>query len=98
MYERVPMTQESYNKKKEQLENMESVQMPKIVEQIAVARAEGDLKENAEYHGQREAQGMLQAQINDLKDQLSRAQIVDPSNLPKDEIRFGAIVKVLENL
>ncbi len=96
MYERVPMTQESYNKKKEQLENMESVQMPKIVEQIAVARAEGDLKENAEYHGQREAQGMLQAQINDLKDQLSRAQIVDPSNLPKDEIRFGATVKVLD--
>ena len=96
MYERVPMTQESYDKKKQKLEEMENVQMPKIVEQIAIARAEGDLKENAEYHGQREAQGMLQAQINDLKDQLSRAQIVDTSKLPNDEIRFGARIKVLD--
>ena len=68
--------------------------MPKIVEKIAAARAEGDLKENAEYHGQREAQGMLQAKINQLKDQLSRATIIDTSKIPKDEVAFGATVKV----
>ena len=96
MYERVPMTQEAYDKKKAQVVDMENVQMPQIVKAIAVARAEGDLKENAEYHGQREAQGMLQARIHDLKDQLSRAQIVDPSNLPTDQIRFGAKVRVLD--
>ena len=62
--DRVPMTQEAYNKRKVEIEHMENVDMPKIAEKIAEARAEGDLKENAEYHAQREAQGMLQAKIN----------------------------------
>jgi len=70
--------------------------MPIIAEKIAAAREEGDLKENAEYHGQREAQGMLQAKINDLKSKLSRASIVDPSQIPKDEVAFGAKVTVLD--
>ena len=55
--------------------------MPKIAEKIAAARDEGDLKENAEYHAQREAQGMLQAKINQLKSQLANASIVDPSKI-----------------
>ena len=70
--------------------------MPKIAEKIAEARAEGDLKENAEYHAQREAQGMLQAKINDLKSRLARAAIVDPSKIPKDEVAFNATVRVLD--
>ena len=94
--ERVPMTQEAYNKRKAEIEEMENVQMPKIAEDIAAARAEGDLKENAEYHAQREKQGLLQARINDLKSRLSRAQIVDPAQIPKDEVAFGATVKVLD--
>ncbi len=94
--ERVPMTQENYNKFRDQVEDMENVQMPKIAEDIAVARAEGDLKENAEYHAQREKQGLLQAKINELKSRLSRAQIVDPSQIPHDEVAFGATVKVLD--
>ena len=96
MVERVPMTQESYNKRKSEIAEMENVQMPQIAEDIALARAEGDLKENAEYHAQREKQGMLQARINDLKSRLSRAQIVDPNQIPKDEVAFGATVKVLD--
>ena len=67
MVDRVPMTQEAYNKRRAEIEEMENVQMPKIAEDIATARAEGDLKENAEYHAQREKQGLLQARINDLK-------------------------------
>ena len=94
--ERVPMTQEAYNKRRAEIEEMENVQMPKIAEDIAAARAEGDLKENAEYHAQREKQGLLQAKINELKSRLSRAQIVDPSQIPQDQVAFGAKVKVLD--
>ncbi|MFP6602481.1 MAG: transcription elongation factor GreA, partial [Pirellulaceae bacterium] len=61
---------------------------------IAAARAEGDLSENAEYHAQREAMGMLQAKINLMRSELARASIVDPSKLPKDEVVFGATVTV----
>lgn len=92
--DRIPMTQEGYNKIKADVEHLEAVEMPIIAERIAAARAEGDLKENAEYHGQRERQGMLQAKINLLRDKLARASIVDPSKLPKDEVAFGSTVRV----
>ena len=96
MVERVPMTQEAYNKRMEEVEELENVTMPQIAEDIALARAEGDLKENAEYHAQREKQGMVQAKINELKGRLARAQIVDPSQINTDEIAFGAQVTVID--
>ena len=91
---RVPMTRQGYEKIKADLYEMEHEQMPQIEKRIADARAEGDLKENAEYHGARESQGMLQAKINLLKDKLKRADIVDTSKLPKDEVVFGCTVVV----
>lgn len=94
MTDYVPMTREGYDKIKAEIDHFENVEMPKIAEKIAAARAEGDLKENAEYHGQREAQGMLQAKINMLRGKLARASIVDPSTLPKDEVGFGSTVVV----
>ena len=94
MSDRIPMTQEGYNKIKAEVEQLEKVEMPVIAEKIAEARAEGDLKENAEYHGQRERQGMLQAKINLLKSKLANATIVDTSKIPKDEVGFGAMVTV----
>src|ERR1041384_6173125 len=94
MSERIPMTRAGYNKIKAELNVLENEQMPEIEKRIATARAEGDLKENAEYHGARESQGMLQAKINLLRDKLSRARIVDASNLPKDEVVFGSTVVV----
>jgi transcription elongation factor GreA len=89
-----PMTRAGFQKLKAELEHMEGVQMPAIAEKIGEARAEGDLRENAEYHAQREAQGLLQAKINLLKTKLSKAQIIDPSTLPKDQVSFGATVVV----
>lgn len=64
MSDRIPMTQEGYNKIQAEVEHLERVEMPLIAEKIADARSEGDLKENAEYHAQREAQGLMQAKIN----------------------------------
>jgi transcription elongation factor GreA len=92
----VPMTREAYERKRTEVELMEGDQMSAITEKIAEARAEGDLKENAEYHAQREAQGLLQAKINQIKGELSRAQIIDMANVPRDEVAFGATVKVLD--
>ena len=94
--ERVPMTQEAYSEKQKEVENLENVVMPEIAEAIAAARDEGDLKENAEYHAQREKQGMTQARINMIRDRLARAQIVDPADVPRDIIAFGATVTVLD--
>ena len=94
MSERVPMTRAGFDKLKAELNEMENEQMPVIEKRIAAARAEGDLSENAEYHGARESQGMLQAKINLLRDKLARADIVDTSKLPKDQVVFGVTVKV----
>ena len=94
MHDSVPMTRDNYNNIKERVSKLENEDMPAIAEKIAEARAEGDLKENAEYHAQRENQGKLQATINRLKDQLARASIVDMSQLPKDEVVFGCTVTV----
>ena len=90
----IPMTRSGFNKLKADLERMEGVEMPAIAEKIGAARSEGDLKENAEYHAQREAQGLLQARINLIKSKLSKANIIDPSTLPKDQVSFGATVVV----
>jgi transcription elongation factor GreA len=90
------MTQDAYNRLKAEVNEMENVQMPAIAEKIAEARAEGDLKENAEYHAQRENQSHLHRKIQERKSRLSRAQIVDTSLVPKDEVAFGAQVKVLD--
>lgn len=97
MYDPIPMTREGYNRLKKEIERLENEEMPVILDRLATARAEGDLKENAEYHGARESQGLLQAKINDLKNRVGRAQIIDQSMIPRDEIRFGAsiVVKLL---
>ena len=94
MDELIPMTRGGYDKLKADVEAMENVQMPAIAEKIAAARAEGDLRENAEYHAQREAQGLLQAKINLIRTKLSKAMIIDPATLPKDQVSFGATVIV----
>ncbi|ADB15708.1 transcription elongation factor GreA [Pirellula staleyi DSM 6068] len=90
----IPMTREGYAKLKAELDRMENVDMPDITQKIADARAEGDLKENAEYHAQREAQGLLQAKINLIRNKLSKASIIDPSTMPRDQVSFGTTVLV----
>lgn len=94
MNDSVPMTAEGYARLKSEIERMENEEMPPIIERIALAREEGDLRENAEYHGARESLALLKAKINDLKDRVNRAQIIDPNDMPRDEVRFGATVVV----
>ncbi len=90
----IPMTREGFDKKKADLERMKGFEMVEITKRVATARDMGDLSENAEYHAAREDQGMLQARIRLLEDELARAYIVDPASLPKDTVVFGAKVTV----
>ena len=94
MSDRIPMTRAGYDKLKVEVEQLETVEMPKLAQRVAAARSEGDLSENAEYHGARESQGMLQAKINVLRDKLARAVIVERAKEAGDEVVFGATIRV----
>ena len=69
---------------------------PRIVDAIEEARSHGDLSENAEYHAAKERQGQVEAQIAELEDRVTRAQIIDPATLSGDRIVFGATVTVID--
>jgi len=90
------MSKDGYDKLKARLDKMKTEDMPRIAEQIAEARGFGDLSENAEFHAAVEAQGMLQARINDLQNQLGQAYIIDKPNTPSDRVVFGSKVRVLD--
>ena len=92
--DRIPMTREEYDGLKAKIDHMQNVLMIEVTKRVATARDMGDLSENAEYHAAREDQGMLQAKINHLKNELSRADIVDLNNVAKDVVAFGAKVRV----
>jgi len=94
--DRIPMSKEGYDKKKAELDQLKHVELAQVTDQVAEARAFGDLSENAEYHAAREKQGQIQAKISQLEDQLARAYIVDKSTLPTDSVVFGSKVKVLD--
>ena len=76
------------------LENEFRIELPR---EILKARAHGDLKENAEYHAAKERQGQVEAQIADLEDKVSRANIIDPASLSGERIIFGATVTLLDD-
>ncbi|MCX7412692.1 MAG: transcription elongation factor GreA [Planctomycetia bacterium] len=92
--DRIPMTRVGYEKLKAEVDHLNSVEMPRLAQQVAAARSEGDLSENAEYHGARESQGMMQAKINVLADKLARAVIVERPKEATDEVVFGSTVVV----
>jgi len=92
--ERVPMTRIGYDKLKAEVDHLNSVELPKILQRLGTARAEGDLGENAEYHGAHESRMLMEARINALRDKLSRAVLIDPSQFPTDAVAFGCKVTV----
>lgn len=90
----IPMTQTAYDKVAEELEVLKKQERPAIIAEIAAARAQGDLSENAEYHAAKEKQGHLEDRIQELEDKLARAEIVTASAADADHIIFGAQVEV----
>ena len=82
------MSEEGYNKLLADLKELEAVERPKIVADIAEARDKGDLSENAEYDAAKEAQGMLEMKINKLKAIIADAKIIDESKLKTDSVQI----------
>lgn len=95
--EKFQITKQGYERLKSEIDNLKNFERPNIIKQIAAARELGDLRENAEYHSAKDKQGFIEAQIADLEDKFSRAEVIDISQLSGAKIRFGATVK-LENL
>ena len=88
------MTKEGYKKKMEEIAYLETVKRPEISRAIAEARDKGDLSENAEYDAAKEAQGMLEMKISQLKDLVASARILDESKLNCDEVQILNKVKI----
>ena len=96
MAERVPMTRDGHAKLERELKQLKSAERPKIVKEIELARAHGDISENAEFHAAKESQGMIETRIRLLEDKLARAQVIELSGENPDAVRFGVTV-VLED-
>lgn len=94
--DRIPMLKQGYDALDAELRRLKTVERREVVQAIEEARAHGDLSENAEYHAAKERQGMIEARVNELEDKLSRAEIIDPSNLDGDKVLFGATVSLLD--
>jgi transcription elongation factor GreA len=94
--ERVPMTIEGFKKLESELHRLKTEERPRIIQQIAEARAHGDLSENAEYHAAKEQQGLNEARVADIEDRISRADVIDTSKLSGNTIKFGATVTLVD--
>lgn len=94
--ERVPMTQEGYQKLEAELHRLKSEERPRIIQAISEARSHGDLSENAEYHAAKEAQGLNEARVAELEDKISRADVIDPTSLSGQTVKFGATVTLID--
>ena len=88
------MTKEGYKKKMEEIAYLENVKRPEISHAIAEARDKGDLSENAEYDAAKEAQGMLEMKIAQLKDLVANARIIDESKLTTYEVQLMSVVTI----
>jgi len=93
---RTPLTQAGAERLRQELQHLKKVVRPRIIEEIAAARAHGDLRENAEYHAAREEQGFTEGRIQRLEAGLSTAQIIEVTKLNANgKVVFGATVTVL---
>jgi transcription elongation factor GreA len=96
MVERFPISKEGMNKLEIELNNLRFVERPNIIKSISEARAHGDLSENAEYHAAKEKQGFIEAKISELEDKISRAEIIDISQVRGEQVQYGASIRLLD--
>ncbi len=92
----IPITPAGMDKLKDELKRLKTVDRPKIIAEIAEARALGDLSENAEYHAAREKQGFIEGRIQELDDKLGRAQVIDVNKGKLEKVVFGASVYLVD--
>ncbi|WP_106831471.1 transcription elongation factor GreA [Parabacteroides pacaensis] len=88
------MTEDGYNKILAEINMLENVKRPEVIRQIAEARDKGDLSENAEYDAAKEAQGILEAKIAQLKGLIANARLIDESRVSTDTVQILNKVKI----
>ena len=94
MSDKIPMSREGYDKFVKEIEYLKTVKRRAIADDIAKARAFGDLKENAEYDAAKNSQALNERKIADMEGKLERVQIIDETKIPKDQVFIGATVKL----
>lgn len=92
----IPMTQVGLDRLKEELKRLKTVDRPRIIKEIAEARALGDLSENAEYHAAREKQGFVEGRIQELESKLGRVQVITTGKGKLERIVFGSCVSLID--
>jgi transcription elongation factor GreA len=96
MVERVPMSKNGYEKLRAELRQLEKHDRMEVIKSIEVARAHGDLKENAEYHTAKDRQGHIEGRIMELKDKLGRAEVIDCTQVVSGKVVFGTVVSLVD--
>jgi len=94
--QKFPMTAPGLQRLEEELRNLKSVERPAVIVAIAEARSHGDLSENAEYHAARERQSFIEGRVQELEEVISAVEVIDPSSLSGDMVKFGAHVQLLD--
>lgn len=94
MSDKVPITLQGKIALEEELKKLKTHDRPLVIESIAVARAHGDLSENADYSAAREKQSFIEGRILEIGDKLARAEVIDPSQIKSEKVLFGATVTV----
>lgn len=90
------MTVEGERRLREELEQLKTVDRPRIIQAIAIAREHGDLKENAEYHAAREQQGFCEGRIQDIEGKLANARVIDITKIAaSNKVIFGVTVSLI---
>jgi transcription elongation factor GreA len=90
------MTAPGLQRLEDELKTLKSVHRPSIIRAIAEARTHGDIAENAEYHAARERQSFIEGRIAELEEIISSVEVIDPSAITGDQIKFGAHVRVVD--
>jgi len=93
--QKFPMTVQGHAALETELKHLKTVERPEIINAISVARDHGDLSENAEYHAAKEKQGFIEGRIQELESKLALAQVIDPTTMSGEIVRFGATVKIV---
>ncbi len=94
--QKFPMTAQGLQRLEDELRRLKSNERPAVIRAIAEARGHGDLSENAEYHAARERQSFIEGRIGELEEIVSAAEVIDPSLLSGEHVKFGAVVELLD--
>jgi len=97
MADRIPMTPSGYAKLEAELRQLKTVDRRSIAREIEVARAHGDISENAEFHAAKEKQSHIEGRIRTVEDKLARAQVIETGGNPPESVRFGVTVTLADD-